>query len=876
MHWTSTHARDPTASLSGQWEFATDPADVGEREEWYDEDAVWPDARDVTVPHSWQEADDLREYTGVGWYRRTVDVDDAVREADRVLLRFGAVDYEATVWVNGERVGKHTGGYLPFAVDATDAIEDGENTVVLRVFDPEDITEIPHGKQGAPWYTCVSGPWQDVDLLTLPETHVASLRVTPDLSDDSATVDVDVAGGEADHVHVTVSDDAGEPVVSTSASLAGESASLEVAIPDADYWTPDDPVLYEVEARLSSDGEVVDVHTDTFGMRSVSHEDGDLYLNGEPFTMRGALDQAFYPDTYYRPADLDTFEDEIRTAKELGFNLLRKHIKPAHPEFLELADRLGILVWEEPANPTVYSERSKREVREQFEAMVARDYNRPSVVAWSLYNEEWGIGHHEDEEPLWTDVEKQDYLESFYEDARALDPTRLVCDNSGWAHVATDLNDYHEYFVAPDRVDAWREKLEHVTANPEENYGDVRTDPDVPLLVSEFGTWGFPDLSRLDAHYGGDPHWFAHDFLEGMKRPEGVRERFAESPAADVFDSIEAFAEAWQRREFDSLEPIIADMREHDGVAGYVLTELTDIEWEFNGVLDYVREEKAFHEEFARLNGPVMLHLSPSEHARAPGERLAADAVVVNDTAERYEAMLEWSAFGETGHVEVSVPPHDHVRLEDAVDVAVPASAADGTETVTLSDGERTAARDVAVFDSDPADVSVFVEDGGLGDTLADHGYTVVDTPGDADVTVVAAVDATLREFVEHGGHVVVLPDADGEMAAVEGVDYTALPEEESWNLCAGVLFQELLPELEAVPGWAFADLYPYAYVSSLDADDEVPVGYVEGWVENAGGAVVSRSLGEGRLDVCTLRVTDSYGENAVARAVVDRLLGAA
>jgi len=864
--------RTPAISLDGDWQFRTDPGDDGEASDWYEPDADWDGGRTVSVPHSWQEIDELRVYTGTAWYRRTFDV-DLIDEEERALLAFGAVDFEATVWVNGERVGDHRGGYLPFTVDATDAIVAGENTIVLRVHDPEDITEIPHGKQGAPWYTRVSGPWQRVDLLTVPETHVVDATVTPDLDDDTATVELTVAGEGVDADATVTVEREGTTVATTTVPVKDRTATVTVNVPNADYWTPESPALYDLTVELDA-GDTLDTYEDYFGMRSVYFEDGEIYLNGEPLTMRGALDQAFYPDTFYRPADLDTFEREIEAAKELGFNLLRKHIKPAHPEFVELADRMGMLVWEEPANPKVYTERSKELFREQLRGMIQRDFNSPSVIAWSIYNEEWGIGHHDEEEPLWTDDEKQDYLEVLFEETQSWDPTRLICDNSGWAHVATDLNDYHEYFVAPDRVDAWRDRLDEMVANPAGNYGDVRTDPeDAPLLVSEFGTWGLTNVNALEDHYDGAPHWFTHDFLDGMKQPGDVHGKFESSHAADVFDDIDHLANAWQRREFQSVETIIADMRAHDGVSGYVITELTDIEWEFNGILDYLREEKAFHDDFARINAPVMVHLEPTASSVWAGDSIAADLVVANETNESTEFDVTL-AVDETETIEtVSVDANESVRIEDAITADAPAvETVESIEvTAEASELERTAARSVAVVPDDgpiAADgtkgkpLTVATDQDGLADALAARGYEMVDDDAAADVSLVTDPD-------DADGTALVIPDADGHLAEIDRFEFTDLPETESWNLCASFVYQDLFDGVDAVPGWAFEGLYPYGYVTDTTDADDVSVGYMEGWLENDGAVVTTR----GDIGICTLRVTDAYGDDPVATNVVDRLL---
>lgn len=861
----STRDRTPAVSLDEDWQFRTDPEGKGTANEWYDPDTGWPEARQVSVPHSWQEHADLRTYTGTAWYRTSFTFDGV--DDERALLSFGAVDYETTVWVNGQRVGDNNGGYLPFNVDATAAVEPGENTIVLRVHDPEDMSEIPHGKQGADWYTRVSGPWQRIDLLRVPERRVTAARVTPDLSSDTATVELSVSDANRE-LTATVSVSSDDDTLSVdSVPVSDGTAEITLEIPDPDYWTPETPVLYDLRVTLADDEDILDTYETYFGMRSVDYEDGKLFLNGEEFTMRGALDQAFYPDTYYRPADLDTFELEIRAAKELGFNLLRKHIKPAHPEFIELADRMGILVWEEPANPKRYTDRSKKLFREQLFGMIDRDFNSPSVIAWSLYNEEWGIGYHEDETPLWDDTEKQDYLEWLYEETLEYDPTRLVCDNSGWAHVATDLNDYHEYFVAPDRLDAWRDRLDEITTDPAGNYGDARTDPETaPLVMSEFGTWGLSNVEDLLEHYDGPPHWFDHEFLDGLKRPGDVEAKFESSPSSAVFDSLSDLGEGWQTREMQSVEPIIADMRAHDGVAGYVITELTDIEWEFNGLLDYLRTEKNFYDDFARLNAPLMIHLEPSRHTAWCGETVAADLLVVNDHPSSRSITADIEGLGVETSLDVSVEGQDVVRVEDAVTIETPAvdSPTQVEITATAHELNQSVERSITVMPDDPPSLSVYTDLESLGDALSTRGYETVTDIDAADVSVVTDPE-------QGGGQTLVVPREDGHLVSTDWFEYTELPERESWNLCASFVYQDLFDGVDTVPGWAFEELYPYGYVSTLEDTDEVSIGYMEGWLENEGAISMVRPSAD--CAVCTLRVTDVYGEHPVGTAAVDRLL---
>ena len=917
--------------IHGQWQLRRDAENIGIDNEWYST-AEWPaddDCFSVSVPSAWQELDDLTDYTGVVWYRKTIDLDE-VPDGKQLFARFGAVDYHATVYVNGIECGDHRGGYLPFEIPVTDALEAGENVLTVRVEDPEDISEIPHGKQGEPWYTRVSGIWQAVTLETRPLIRVSDVKITPDLDDDTANMEfTTVAERHApDDLAATVRVERdGDPIAEASCQVDPDTpTSVSVSIPNADYWSPDQPALYDVEVELSTDGDTVDSYDDYFGMREIERENGELYLNGEPLYVRGALDQGYYPETLYRPLDEDLFEREIRIAKELGFNLLRKHIKPAHPEFLELADRMGILVWEEPANPARYTERSRTEVRQQLKALIDRDFNHPSVVIWSLYNEEWGIGHAEDEPFIWEDTEKQTYLAEFYETATNWDPTRLICDNSGWAHVATDINDYHRYFASPDRSAAWGEDLDAMEFHPEDNYAATHTDPhSAPVIVSEFGMWGLSDTEALEAFYGGEPDWYNHPFLTGsedsvnerqvhlesnLRSPAGFEKRFEESMLSRTFDDLAELTDVWQWREYHSIKDVIEQMRVHNGISGYIITEFSDIEWEFNGILDYRREQKAFHDEFAAINSELLVVADLDSHVVWGGHEVDASVTVVNDGRDVHRGTVAWTlradATGEAvdeGSFEVAVDAHAKSRPR-TVEALTPPAANTGHYTLDVtftseSSGENastddsesasdpesvTANNEVPVTVVKPArtpnhDVTVFVQENYVADRLIGSRHEVTrELTDDVDIAVASTLDETIRGYAEAGGTVLLMPRLHEETPADDLFEYRELPRGEDWNLCSA-LYTHDSPLITDLTGskrldWAFEGIYPNALVEDLDTDhDDIHVEYVQGWIANWGSPLLTRSVGDGQVCVTTFQLGEAHGEHPVGTVLLERLI---
>ncbi|HMH59011.1 MAG TPA: glycoside hydrolase family 2 TIM barrel-domain containing protein, partial [Galbitalea sp.] len=502
----------------------------------------------------------------------------------RVVLHFGAVHHAATVWVNGTEVGEHEGGYTPFELDITDALAGSTTAVMLvRVSAPIDKRYIVHGKQRSIprddydncSFTPSSGIWQSVWLENRPATFVSGVSLVP--TDDLAGIEarIEIGGPLANGVQLRLTVD-GEAPVETLAS--DPIVTVTVPIRSPRLWSPQDPHLYYVSIEaISADG--TDNVTAYTGLRSIRVDENTLVLNGERLYVRGVLDQGYWPRSGITAPTDDAFITDIELARAAGFTVIRKHLKLEDPRFLYHADRLGMLVWAEPASTGRYSAEAADRFEQQIEPMVRRDGNHPSIVIWGLYNEEWGLDW-----DVAGDPEKQEAVRRAFDLLKSLDPVRPAVDNSGWSHVSTDIVDWHIYDETPA---GWAAKVRALIADREVSF-PVGIGPgivvDKPLVaVDPHASDGKPNLN---SEFGGG------------------------------FTSVER---GWNLR-WQTLE-----LRRYDRLSGYVWTELYDIEHEMAGLYDAERALKDTGGNVpADANADTVL--IPDVVALAPGKDVVAAA----------------------------------------------------------------------------------------------------------------------------------------------------------------------------------------------------------------------------------------------------------
>ncbi|ESP89757.1 glycoside hydrolase family 2 protein [Candidatus Halobonum tyrrellensis] len=538
--------RDDWRSLNGEWEFEIDHGRTGRAR-------GLPTAADlertITVPfppESELSGVDHRDFMDAVWYRREVEVTEEDL-AGRLLLHFGAVDYEAEVWLNGESVGTHRGGYTPFTFDVTDHVETGSNVLTVCARDEVRTETQPAGKQSKRYdshgavYTRITGIWQPVWLEPVPETSVEDLRIDPNLPDGTVHLTASLRGDpRGTELTVTATFD-GDTVGEVSTPVAGETARCVVDVDEVHPWTPESPDLYDLAVTLRRDGEVVDEVESYTGLRSVSVEDGVVLLNGEPRFQRLILDQGYYPEGLYTAPSDDALRRDIELGMEMGFDGARLHEKVFEPRYLYHADRLGYLVWGEHANWGLdHSDPSNlAPFLQEWIEVVERDYNHPSLVGWTPFNET-------------TSDQDDNLLRTVYRTTKALDPTRPVVDTSGYVHVETDLLDVHDY---TQDVDEFRERYDALEAGESVtlDYGDGEYGPELSYVSEYGGIWWNP---------GAEEGWGYGD------RPESVDE---------FVDRYRGLTEA---------------LLDNEAIGLLCYTQLYDIEQEANGLFTYDRESK--------------------------------------------------------------------------------------------------------------------------------------------------------------------------------------------------------------------------------------------------------------------------------------------
>jgi beta-galactosidase/beta-glucuronidase len=451
--------RDSWVSLNGPWDFALDP----EARWGLPGEVAW--AGTIEVPYAPETARSGVGDTGLYracWYRRRLDV-PPLSPDERLVLHFGAVDYEASVWLDGALVRRHEGGYTPFSVDLTDHLNrPGPYELVVRAEDdPADLAK-PRGKQDwqlephSIWYPRTTGIWQTVWLERVPRRHIAALRWTTNLDRWEIGVEAHLAPPGERGLELAVSLRARGLLLSRDrySVVAGEvHRRIALSDPGIDdfrnelLWSPAKPTLIVADLELfDAEGRLLDKVASYTALRSFASEGDRFVLNGRPYPLRLVLDQGYWPATGMTPPDDAALRRDVELAKQMGFNGVRKHQKIEDPRYLYWADRLGLLVWEEMPSAYRFTRRSVERLTPQWLEVLRRDTSHPCIVAWVPFNESWGVPN------LPGNAPERDYVRSLYYLTRTIDPTRLVVGNDGWESVATDVIGIHDYEGDPRKL----------------------------------------------------------------------------------------------------------------------------------------------------------------------------------------------------------------------------------------------------------------------------------------------------------------------------------------------------------------------------------------------------------------------------------------
>jgi len=569
--------REAIQILNGQWSFSLDPADRGLAERWWDKRSL---GGTILVPFPVES-----ELSGVGdqnpppvmWYARGFDLDESLSlegpAPHRLLLHFGAVDYQATVWLNGVKLGEHVGGYTPFSFDVTDVVKPSGNHLAVRVFDSKDPMQVrgkqtTTGKSYSIFYTTVSGIWQSVWLERVGDPYLKSYRFRPasDLSGGtfSLVIEGETNGLSAD---IRIVSPAGKVEL---ARWEGRDAVWRTESPRP--WSPDDPALYEVEIRLvDGAGRALDSVRSYVGIRTIETRGGKVFLNGEEFYQQLLLDQGYFPGGIYTPADDEIMRSDVEMFKRMGFNGIRKHQKIEDPRFLYWCDKLGLVVWAEMPSLGIISLGTppgwaRERFREEWMAVIERDYNHPSIIVWTVFNESWGIQNID-----WSRTNRG-WAQEMVKATREADPTRLVVDNSGGRHFDTDLWDFHHYLSTVERSQWLYERYD---LQPGDRRGDLWT-----LMAALTGHPVLPTFAR-GVRYQGQPIILSEYGGFGFYRTAGEK---------SLLELYRDYTLA---------------VAEHDYIQGYCYTQPYDVEQEQNGLMTFDRIPKVEPEKIRELNEQV-------------------------------------------------------------------------------------------------------------------------------------------------------------------------------------------------------------------------------------------------------------------------------
>jgi beta-galactosidase/beta-glucuronidase len=525
--------RDEWKNLNGLWDYAITEKEAAKPQKWQGKILVPYPVESALSGVKFKMTDSLAI-----WYQTSFSFPSKWKE-EQIMLNFEASDWETTVWVDGEIAGIHRGGYDPFRINITELLaKKRTHTITVRVWDPTDKGKQPRGKQvlkpGGIWYTSTTGIWQTVWLEPVPDISIGELEIVPDIDRNNLYVTVKENPAEIDtslKAEVIVKSNGGV----VAKSIGSIDKRIALSIPNAVLWSPESPFLYDLSIKLIKDNEVTDEVSSYTGMRKISvgkTADGftRILLNNHFVWQTGTLDQGFWPDGIYTPPTEDAMKSDIVTLKDMGFNMLRKHVKAESRRYYYLTDKLGMLVWQDmPSGDAsiwgdmpdiVKSPEDSTQFVNELKRLIETKFNNPSIIMWVIFNEGWG---------QYKTAEMTDLVSK-------LDTTRLVNSASGWTNRGTgDVNDIHHY-------------PEPAAPKAEEKRA---------IVLGEFGGLGLP----VNGHTWEKKNW-------------GYR---------NMADSAELL------RRFTVFYEDLRNMVDKEGLSASVYTQTTDVETETNGLLTYDR-----------------------------------------------------------------------------------------------------------------------------------------------------------------------------------------------------------------------------------------------------------------------------------------------
>ena len=554
--------RSDWQNLNGEWDFAFG-------NEVTENDAVSGNLpRKINVPFTYETKlsgiEDTAQYHIV-WYSRRI----TGKQGKRTIINFEGADYDTEVYVNSELVGKHRGAYSRFSFDVTDYLNDDGGILSVKCIDL-DLSVQMRGKQRwesssyGCWYVQTTGIWKSVWLEYVYDTHLTKLKITPNLADSSVAFEIGVSK-PADDVDVCIEVSInGSAVQTASISARDIDNSVSVRLDSGnvthriELWSIWNPALYDVEITVRKNGSTVDKVGSYFGFREYTVKNGKILLNGEPFYSKLLLDQGYWSRSGMTPPDEAALSEDIRLAKEMGFNGVRKHQKNEDERFFYYADIMGFVAWCEMPSNYWFNDEAVKNISAEWTDIVIQNYNHPSLVTWVLFNESWGVGS------ISSNSKQQNFAVSLYYMTKSIDTMRPIISNDGWMHTKSDILTIHHYEQRGDRLlclyDSRTKLTEGYSKNPQKlPFADGFSYEGQPVIFTEIGGtrysqsgWGYGDSVQ-----NGD------EFLA----------RFS-----SLIKAVEAI-----------------------DISGYCYTQLTDVEQETNGLLTAERKVKVSIDEIKKI-----------------------------------------------------------------------------------------------------------------------------------------------------------------------------------------------------------------------------------------------------------------------------------